>query len=409
MTAGAAPLGARRERARAKGLGPYMREARAATLLDANPLAGLSLLLLLATFAAGGYWADHAVLDVVTVGQGKVIPSQREQVIQSLDGGILAALKVAEGDVVERGQVLLRLDDTRAGAVLAESESTRNALRAAIARLKAEADGVRPVFAGDLTKAAVALERNLYRSRRRALEQAVASLASSLKYADEELQMTAPLVKKGVVSEVDVLRLRRQVNELKAKIRDRRNAFRADARAKLAEKEAALAAIEQKIAARADQVHRAVIRSPVRGTVKRISLTTLGGVVRPGERIMEIVPLDDQLLIEARVKPRDVAFLHPGLPATVKITAYDFSIYGGLEGTLEHISADTIADQRDPRQRYYRVRVRTTSSQLKSKRGPLRIIPGMIATVEILTGHKTVLDYILKPVLKAKQNALRER
>ncbi len=399
----------RRELARAAGLGDYLPEARAALLRDANPLAGLSLLLVLAVLGAGAWWANGAVLDVVTRGQGQVIPSSREQVVQSLEGGILAEIAVGEGDVVEKGQVLVRIDDTRTGAALEESEGRRDALRAAIARLRAEAEGGKPVFAADLPAELVELEINLYRSRRRALEEAVGAIARSLRLASEELEMTAPLVAKGVVSEVEVLRLRRQVNELKGQIQDRRNAFRAEARARLAEKEAELAGIEQTIRARRDQVRRAVIRSPVRGTVKRVRFNTVGGVIRPGEDIMEIVPLEDRLLIEARIRPRDVAFLRPGLPVTVKFTAYDYAIYGGLEGTLEHISADTISDERNPRERYYRVRVRTASSSLRGRDGPLPIIPGMTATVEILTGHKTVLDYLLKPVIKVRDSALRER
>jgi adhesin transport system membrane fusion protein len=217
-------------------------------------------------------------------------------------------------------------------------------------------------------------------------------------------------VKKGVVAEVELLRLQRQVNELRGNLQERQNKFQAEARADLAKNEAELAAIAEANTARADQVKRTVVRAPLRGTIKNIRVNTIGGIIQPGQDIMEIVPLEDQLLIEARIKPSDVAFLRPGQPAMVKITAYDYSIYGGLEAALEQISADTIRDEKKTDESYYRIQVRTRQSHLKDRGGgALPIIPGMTATVEILTGHKTVLDYLLKPLLKAKDSALRER
>jgi adhesin transport system membrane fusion protein len=373
---------------RARGFAPYMSDARAAVLDDATPMAGLSLALLLAVLAAGALWAHTAVLDEVTVAHGHVVPSSREQVVQSLEGGILAALEVREGDVVAAGDVLLRIDDTRFSASFNEGEARARSLRAKVARLRSEAGGTAPVFPEDIPPELAELERNLYRSRRDALEQAVGAISRSHQFAREELEMTAPLVRDGVVSEVEVLRLRRQVNELAAQMRDRRNSFRAEARAELAEAEAELAQLAQVNAARADQVDRTVVRAPVRGTVKNIRMTTLGGVIQPGQAIMEIVPLEDRLLVEARVPPKDVAFLRPGLEATVKITAYDYSIYGGLEGRLEHISADTIIEGAES-EPFYRIRVGTRDTHLAGPAGPLPIIPGMTATVEVLTGHKS--------------------
>lgn len=393
----------------ARGYGHYMRDTRAAMLLDSNPLAGLSLVLLICTLVAGGLWADYAVLDEVTVANGEVIPSSREQVVQSLEGGILAQLNVREGDVVEANEVLLRIDDTRFSRSFNEGEARTQALQAKVSRLRAEASGDLLEFEDAIQPQLRLLERNLYQSRRNALQQAVAAIARSQQFAKDELEMTAPLVEKGIVSEVDVLRLRRQVNELSAQIQDRHNGFRAEARAKLAEAQAELAQLAQSNAARADQVKRTVVRSLVRGTVKNIRTTTIGGVIAPGHAIMEIVPLEDRLLVEAQVSPKDVAFLHVGLPAVVKISAYDFSIYGGLEGKVEHISADTIADERRNGESFYRIRVGTTNTHIKGPNGPLPIIPGMVASVEVLTGHKSVLDYLLKPVLKARALALRER
>lgn len=399
----------RRELARARKDIGYVADARAALVADSNPLAGVSLLLIIALMVAGYVWADRAVMDEVTRGEGKVTPSSREQVIQSLEGGILAELLVREGDVVEEGQVLLRIDDTRSGAALREGQGKVMAEKAAIARLRAEANGGTPVFPNEIPASIVSLEQKLFNSRRRALAESVGSLTRNLRLAQEELSMTEPLVERGAVSEVDVLRLKRQLIEIKGKIQEQQNSFRAGAREELARREAELAGVKEVNTARADAVNRSVIRSPMRGTVKNVEVTTVGGVIRPGANIMEIVPLEDKLLVEARIRPADVAFLHPGQDATVKITAYDYSIYGSLPGRLVHISADTIPDDKNPDESYYRILVRTDRADLKGKEGPLPIIPGMVATVEILTGEKTVLDYILKPVLKVRDSALRER
>jgi len=399
----------RRDFALARSHSAFVSEAKAAAMLDANPWAGATLLILLAVLVTGYLWASTAVLDEVTVGSGRVVPSSREQLVQSLEGGILAELLVREGDVVEKDQVLLRIDDTRFGAPLRETRSRQHALRAALARLQAEAEGIAPRFPADISRELVRIETNLYNSRKQQLEESLTALRRSFQLAEEELNKTAPLAKQGVVSDVEVLRLQRQVNDLRANLQERLNRFRADARAELAKNEADLAALMEIGTARADQVRRTVVRSPMRGTVKNVKVTTVGGVIQPGVDIMEIVPLEDRLLIEARIRPSDVAFLRPGLPAMVKISAYDFSIYGGLEGTVEQISADTIRDERKSDESYYRVLVRTKTSGLRGRDGELPIIPGMTATVEILTGHKTVLDYLLKPILKARDTALRER
>jgi membrane fusion protein, adhesin transport system len=380
----------------------FLREARAAQVTDSNPLAGASLILILATLAIGYRWADQAVLDEVTRGEGRIVPSSREQVIQSLEGGILAELAVREGDVVDAGDVLLRIDDTRSGASLREGQAQSTTLRAEIARLEAEASGSGPQFPDDIPAELRESERKLHASRVNALHESVTSLLNNQRLAEEELAMTEPMVARGAVSEVEVLRLKREIIDLRGRIQERRNAFRMEARARLAEKEAELASIS-------DQVMRSVIRAPVRGVVKNVRISTLGGVIGPGQDIMEIVPLADRLLVEAKIRPSDVAFLRPGQPATVKLSAYDYSIYGGLRGQLEHISADTIDEETNPNERYYRIFVRTEAAELAGKDGPLPVIPGMIATVEVLTGHKTVLEYLLKPVLKVRDNALRER
>lgn len=387
----------------------FLRAAKAAEQTRSNPLAGFSLFLLVLVLAVGYRWADTSIVDEVTRGEGTIIPSSGEQVIQSLEGGILVDLAVKEGDVVDSGQVLLRIDDTRSGASLREGQNKASVLAAEIARLIAEAEGAQPKFPADLNDELIGRERALFNSRRRALNESVAAITRNLRLAEEELSMTEPMVARGAVSEVDVLRLKRDIVDLKGRIQDRRNTFRAEARGELANKQAELSGIEEIITARADEVKRSVVRSPMRGTVKNIKVTTLGGVIAPGQEIMEIVPLEDQLLVEARIRPSDVAFLRPGQAATVKLTAYDYSIYGSLSGRLEQISADTISDENNPQETYYRVYIRTDSAELEGKEGPLPIIPGMVATAEVLTGQKTVLEYLLKPVLKVRDGALRER
>ena len=388
---------------------PFLRAARAAQIADSHPFAGSSLLLLIVFLVVAIVWASSAELDEVTRGEGAVVPSSREQVIQSLEGGILAELAVREGDVVEKGQVLLRIDDTRSGASLREGQVKSHGLRAEIARLQAEASGTRPQFPADIDPIIIERERKTYVSRLTAVEESAASLKRNLELAEKELAMTEPMVARGAVSEVEVLRLQRQIIELKGQIQDRRNSFKAEARSKQAEKEAELGGVTELLTARNDEVQRSLVRSPMRGTVKNIKVTTLGGVIGPGQDIMEIIPIEDRLLIEAKIRPADVAFLHAGQDATVKLTAYDYTIYGSLHGHLEHISADTIIDENPPHERFYRVYVRTDAASLAGKKGPLPVIPGMVATVEVLTGHKTVVDYLLKPVLKTRDNALHER
>lgn len=388
---------------------PFLRAARAAEIAESHPFAGSSLLLMIVFLIVAVVWATSAELDEVTRGDGAVVPSSREQVIQSLEGGILAELSVREGDVVEKGQVLLRIDDTRSGASLREGQVKSHSLRAEIARLQAEAGGTRPQFPADIDPVIIERERKTYVSRLTAVEESATSLKRNLELAEKELAMTEPMVARGAVSEVEVLRLQRQIIELKGQIQDRRNSFKAEARGKQAEKEAELGGVTELLTARTDEVQRSLVRSPMRGTVKNIKVTTLGGVIGPGQDIMEIIPIEDRLLIEAKIRPADVAFLHAGQEATVKLTAYDYTIYGSLRGHLEHISADTIIDENPPHERFYRVYVRTDAATLAGKTGPLPVISGMVATVEVLTGHKTVLEYLLKPVLKTRDNALHER
>jgi adhesin transport system membrane fusion protein len=350
-------------------------------------------------------WANYAVLDEVTTGQGKVIPSSEVQIIQNLEGGIIKNIFVKEGQIVKKNQILMQIDNTRFMSSYDESERKKDALQLEIIRINAEISKTPPVFPEELKKSQPDLvkdQQSLYESRLREFNQ----LQVSLELAQKELDMTRPLLKTGSVSPVEVIRLERSVNEIKGSI----DKFTSDELDKLNKARGDLSALIEANKADKDRLTRTTVRSPVYGIIKQIKTTTIGGVVQPGSDIIEIVPLDDTLLIEAKIRPADIGFIHPGQKAMVKITAYDFSIYGGLEGTVEQISADTIIDETDKKnESYYMIRVRTEKNHLGTESKPLPIIPGMLATVDILTGQKSVLAYILKPILKAKQSALRER
>lgn len=397
-------------------------------------------------------WASWASLEEVTRGAGRVIPSRQVQVVQHLEGGIVSDILVSEGDTVEEGQVLMRIDNIRAASDYREKRARYLGVLAAIARLEAEIGETAIEFppevlaeARDVAESEVALfnsrqeklqtELEILRQQAEQRERELAELKNRLSQVEEsyrllkeELDLTSRLAKQRLVSKSELLRLKRQANDLKGEMEQTRlsiqrvesavreayqrienaySKFRSDALRELSGLQSELAGLKEIVLAGEDRVRRTELRSPVRGIVKKIYITTRGGVVAPGERLVEVVPLEDSLLIEANIRPTDIAFIRPGQEATVKITAYDYSIYGGLKGQVEHISADTITN--DKGESFYLIRVRTDRNFLGSKEKPLAIIPGMTAEVDILTGRKTVLDYLLKPVLKARYNALRER
>ncbi len=395
-------------------------------------------------------WAAFAQLDEVTRGEGKVIPSRQVQVMQSLDGGIVSEILVKEGQQVKTGQLLLKVDPTRFVSSLRENRAQYIALLAKAARLTAVASGKPFIPPPELIKEAPDLieqERSAYENKRMELEAAVGiarqqltqrrqelneliakreQATQSYTLTAKELEVTRPLAKTGAVSEVELLRLERdvaryrgerdaagaQIPRIQAAISEAQNKIdevglnlRNQARSELSDTNAKLAALSAGSEGLADRVKQAEIRAPMNGTVKQLFANTVGGVVQPGKEIIEIVPSDDALLLEARVQPKDIAFLRPGQAALVKFTAYDFSTYGGLEATLDHIGADTITDEKG--NAFYIVRVRTTRSTIGDAHMP--IIPGMVAEVDILTGKKSLLSYLMKPVLRAKANALTER
>ncbi|CAM4077403.1 secretion protein HlyD [Citrobacter portucalensis] len=374
---------------------------------------GASRIILLSTllFAVLGIWAYFGKLDEVSTGSGKVIPSSREQVLQSLDGGILAELTVREGDKVQANQIVARLDPTRSESNVGESAARYRASLASSARLNAEVNDLPLVFPDSLRAwpDLIASETRLYKSRRAQLADSMAELQDALVSVNKELAITQRLEKSGAASHVEVLRLQRQKSDLGLKITDLRSQYFVQAREALSKANAEVDMLAAILKGREDSVTRLTVRAPMRGIVKNIQVTTIGGVIPPNGEMMEIVPLDDHLLIETRLSPRDIAFIHPGQRALVKITAYDYAIYGGLEGVVETISPDTIQDKVKPEIFYYRVFIRTHQDFLQNKLGRhFSIVPGMIATVDIKTGEKNIVDYLIKPFNRAKE-ALRER
>lgn len=376
--------------------------------LPRSTIVAWTLCLMLALFVA---WAWFFRLDEVTTGNGKIVPSSHEQIIQSLEGGILYRLNVKEGDIVKRGQILAQLDRTKTESGVQESVSRYNAALARAARLRAEVSGSELKFPKELNDYPKLIEQEtrLYHSRLDSLQEGVKGLKKGIVLVERELAMTQPLVKKGAASNVEVLRLLRQKNDLNGKITEMNTQYYVRAREELSKSEEEIAAQRSVIRGRSDSLTRLQFTAPVTGIVKDIEVTTVGGVIPPNGKLMSLVPLDDQMLVEARISPRDVAFIHPGQAALVKITAYDYSIYGGLKGVVTMISPDTLQDEVKRDIYYYRVFIRTKHNYVENKKKQKSpIFPGMIATVDIKTGNKTVLDYLIKPLNKAKE-ALRER
>ncbi|HET8596215.1 MAG TPA: HlyD family type I secretion periplasmic adaptor subunit [Castellaniella sp.] len=396
------------------------------------------------------FWASTAQIDEVVRGEGKVVPSRQVQIVQSLDGGVVQEILVRPGDKVVKNQVLLRIDPTRYSSSLGENRAEALALKAKVARLEAIANDKPFLAPPDVLEQAPHLaeqERNVWQARSRELQANLEVAREQLNQRQQELRsttanrdqaatacslssreysMTKPLLASGAVSQVDLLRLQRDVakycgdqkaaaaqidkiqaaiQEAEAKLRETEVTFRNQARTELSDTRAKLSSLLEGQIALADRVTSSNIRSPVNGTVKTLTANTVGGVVQPGKDIMEIVPSDDTLLLEVKVNPRDIGFLYPGQQAEVKFTAYDFSIYGGLQGHVEEIGADSITDEKG--NSYYLVKVRTEKSYVGSDERP--IIPGMMAEVHILTGKRTLMQYLLKPVLRAHSNAFRER
>lgn len=432
----------------------YMSELRAAVSRRPTILANIILLAVLAFFILAILWASWAEIDQVSSGEGRVIPSGHVQVVQNLEGGILSELNVREGDHVENGQVLMQLDDTQFSSDFMENRLKFLGLQAVVARLQAEIDGTALKFPPEIEKqlpAVVQAERALHQARTREEAATVAKIEAQyqqkiheadetraridqlhtvIKLARQEMAILEPLVAKGINAPIEVIRLKREasqnegdlavakqqvlklaasIEETKQALAEARAQFRGRALKELNEAQVNLASLGQVVTSRDDKLRRTVIRAPVTGTVKQIFINTIGGVVRPGMDLMEIVPAEENLLVEAKIRPSDIAFMHPGLEATVRFTAYDYTIFGSLQATLDQISADTIVDE-EKKERFYMIRLRTKTNSLLDKSGrPLPIIPGMTVTVDVKTGKRTVMQYLMKPFHKLSIRAFHER
>jgi adhesin transport system membrane fusion protein len=409
----------------------FANDIRAAVELRTPRTLRLLLMTMLAMVVCGLAWASLAVLDEVKRGNGRVVPSRQMQIIQSLEGGIVDAISVQEGEIVEAGQPLMRIDDTTFAAQFGEIRERRDAMAARVARLEAESRGAdKLVFPHDAKKQnsrAEETELSVFDARSRKLKQELgvlaqqeARLSENLQLLNREVELTRKLFAQRVVPEIEMLRLERQASELRGQLGEVQSrmttakaTFRSQAEEDLAKSMGDLAVLDENIRSAQDRVRRTELKSPVHGIINKVNVNTIGGVVQPGVSLIEIVPLDDSLLVEGRIRPQDIAFIHPNQEAVVKITAYDSSVYGSLKGKVERISADTIIDEKGDKtergETYYRVMVRTEKNHLGTASHPLPIIPGMVGTVEILTGSKSVLSYIAKPIRVLRDEAMRER
>jgi adhesin transport system membrane fusion protein len=442
----------------------FANDIRAAVELRTPKTSRMIMYSTLSLMFVGLVWAHFAVLDEVKRGNGRVIPTRQMQVVQSLEGGIVGAILVREGEMVNEGQTLMRIEDTKFASELGEIRERRGATAARVVRLEAESAGRSIVeFPPELQKSApqaVAAEKSLFDARQRKLAQDIDvisqqetqrrselaeykatsdKLAETLKLLQREVDLTQNLYQQKVVPEIEFLRVQRQgsemrgqfetakasmakatagIQEAQSRLESAKTTLRAQADEDLAKSRGDLAVLEENIKSARDRVFRAEMKSPVHGIVNKINVTTIGAVVQPGGNLMDIVPLDDSLLVEGRIRPQDIAFIRAEQDAVVKISAYDSSVYGSLKGKVERISADAIVDDKAERaaasggeknESYYRVIVRTDKNHLGTTEKPLPIIPGMVATVEVLTGRKSVLDYLMRPARMLREEALRER
>jgi adhesin transport system membrane fusion protein len=390
----------------------FVSAAVSAQINEPLPRATWAIYLMLAVVVTAITWASVARVDEITRSDGKVVPDGREQIIASLESGILQQLLVREGMQVEAGQELAQLDPTRVEAQQNEGQAKRVALLAQVSRLQAEAYGRALSFPPEVqAQAAIAqAETEAFEARRRLLDEAVSSINRSAGLVEREQRMAQDMASRGLMSDVEVMRLTRQVNELHQQRAERISRFRQEASSDLVRAKTELAQVDEQMVVRHDAMSRTVLRSPVKGMVKNIRINTVGGIVTGGAPIMEIVPLGPRVLVEARIKPRDVGFVRVGQTAEVKLTGYDFNVYGGLEGKIEVISPDAISEPGDKSGEgsYYRAIVAAERNNLHFKGKTLPVIPGMTAQVEIRTGERTVLSYLLRPMMKS-QEALRER
>ncbi|KDE37619.1 hemolysin secretion protein D [Kosakonia radicincitans UMEnt01/12] len=428
-------------------------EVNQAVIDDSPRVMRITLWAIFAFFICMFFWSALADIDEVARGEGRAIPSARLQKIQNLEGGIVAQVYVRDGDIVNAGAPLIRLDDTRFRSNAEETGADRLALRARVERLTAQTNGDTTLtLSADIVKDAPDIakgEMELFTSINNRVNSAIAGLneqlvqkkqelldmqakagqyRKSLQLLQQEISLSVPLISKGAISRVEVLRLQRTevetrgqldtttvaipgavaaVKEIESKIKETLDNTRSDALTQLNQARTDLSKAEATNKAIEDRVNRTMVVSPVRGIVQQVMVNTIGGVIQPGNDMVEIVPLDDTLLIEAKIRPQDIAFIHPGQEAMVKFSAYDYTIYGGLPAKLVQISPDTVTDKDG--NSFYVIRLRTDKNHLGTDDKPLLIIPGMVASVDIITGKRTILQYLLKPLLRARADALHER
>ena len=430
----------------------FMQSLSAAILERTPSKVSTVLKIWLVTIFIAIIWASFASIDEITRGNGKVIPYGQNQVIQNLEGGIVESIMVHEGDEVKKDQIILKINNSKSISNSTSNEIKLLSLKAKKMRLQAEANLLPfdlPQTDDEIFKRQLQLEKRLYNSdmneytakdnslsdqiqqKKQEYQEALDSIDNiqrSLRYVQEEIEMTAPMVKEGVKSKVDFLKLKREGNDitqkldaaktslprLKSAISEYRNKrieakqkFVNDKREELNKVTSDYESLNAEQVALTDQVNRTLVRSPVNGIVQKLFVNTVGGVIKPGEDLVEIVPTSEKLYLEVKIKPTDIAFIHPGAEAKVKFTAYDYAIYGGLVGKVVNISPDSITDEKD--NTYYQIKIETEKNYLGTKEHPLRIIPGMVVDVNIVTGKKTVMEYILKPILKSKQYVFTER
>jgi adhesin transport system membrane fusion protein len=430
----------------------FMRSVSAAVLEDTPHKLRSVLIFWMVTVFIFFLWAALAPIDEIVRGDGKVIPGGENQMIQHLEGGMVSAIMVKEGQKVKADDVLLKIDNLKSSSTYDSSQYKSAELRARIVRLRAESTGgVFAPSAADMQAIPMQImqERSLYTSNKERLESQISSLndqyqqkqnelleaqghISEQKHAldliREEVAISEPMVAQGIKPRVEFLKLQREysdvnerynavrssiprlksaINEISSKIREARSEYVSKARLDLNEASTEVQRVGAESSALADQVTRTVIKSPINGIVQKLYVNTVGGVIKPGDNLIEIVPTEGGLLIEAKVKPADIAFIYPGQKAVIKVTAYDFSVYGSLNGAVSTISPDTETDEKQ--NVYYVVRIQTNKKYLGTKEKPLKIIPGMMVNVDVITGQKTVLEYMLKPLLKAKQYTFSER
>ena len=392
----------------------YMRNVSEALLAQATPASSALLYLLIVLTIVGLTWASISKVDEATLAEARVIPSSREQVISSLEGGILAELLVHEGDLVEKGQPIVRLEPMRFESRYKEGISKQLSLKATRARARAEAYNLSLEFPPEVKQSPILVsnETRAYEARKRVLEESVSALRKSQELIANEIAISENLSKQGLFSEVELSRLRRQANDLNQQIMERINRFRADANSELTRTEAELGQLAPNLNARLDTLERTTLRAPVNGIVKNLRFTTIGAAVSPSAPILDIVPGDSVLLFEARLDPKDVSHVSIGLPVSIKLTAYDSATFGELKGRVEMISPDTFREDARPVEgqpaNYYRVMISGAIDPENPKQRTMQIIPGMQAQTQIKTGQKTVMQYLLKPLTKAK-DAFRER